>query len=1474
MRRNAIAVVALLLILTSNAIAGTLVTPLDEMVASADPNRKIGVVVAMADMVDNKILNESLKSRSATFAERHYEVITTLQAKATSTQSQVLDLLNDLEARGKAEKIRNFWISNMISFEGTPDAIRQIADRSDVDKVYFDFPVENIEPFRGGDAPPMITSHTNGLDVIHAPQVWAMGYTGAGRIVSNIDTGVDGTHPALSARWRGNNGHPASECWKDPVQNTPTPTDDGQHGTHTMGTICGRSTTTYDTVGVAINAQWIAAGAIDDGSTIAQIIECFQWIADPDGNPGTTSDVPDAVGNSWGWSPIYHGVPPCDDTFWSAIDGCENAGVVVIFSAGNEGPGANTLRTPADRATTYYNAFSVGAIDGHAAGYPIASFSSRGPCSCATGDMAIKPECVAPGVDVYSSIPGGGYDGTWDGTSMASPHITGSVAIIRQVNPNLDVDTIKDIILQSCVDLPAPGNGEDNTYGHGVLNLQTAVQLAMTGFGFADGYVRDAGTSAPLPATVSVVGAANQVNANGSGYYIMGLAADTTYTLRASYFGYTPLDHSAAILPNDTTSQNFLLSPAPSAILQGNVTDSAGAPIAGAIVTVLNTPIIPDTTDASGFYQFPAIPTGSVYQVGATAPSHSFDRDSILIQSGTNILNFVLYSVESFEYSNGGYIGTGVWQWGVPTAGPPGAHSGTKVWGTVLNGEYPDNVDDNLISSNFVISAPNSRLEFWHWYSMESTWDGGNVSISTNGGATWSLITPLTGYPDQSVYALDDQPGFSGSNGAWSLVRFNLNSYVGQTVKIRWRFSSDGLITDYGWYIDDVAIYVPDPPNITYNPTSYSVQAAPGQIEIRSLNIGNTGPGSLDYYLSTITNNLILNDGRSVPFNITALKPKPIDYVSIETKSGIVTQPIYPPVIAGSGGPDTYGHYWIDSDEPGGPPATYVDISGVGTPISLSDDNYLGPFSIGFSFPYFENNYTQLYICSNGYVSFGNGYNSNDFVGIPSTGTPNNFVAALWEDVNPGAGGTVRYYYDSANQRFIVSFDDVPYWLYGGSLDFQMVLYANGKIEMNYGTLSPGSHNLNTCTVGIENAGGTDGLQISYNSAYLHSNLSIRISASWLSAEPSSGNVAPGGNASPTITFDARNLVIGTYTGNINLDSNDPDTPNIDIPVTFIVGAGGTPNIVVIPGAVGDTLVQGQSAVHTLKIKNTGTGTLGITFADSAAWLSVPAGSYFISPGDSIFSNITLNATGLTPGTYSGRVWVNSNDPDQPALNVPVTLLVIPVGAPEINLSRTAFVDTVLEGNSIARYLYITNSGTATLLYGVHDNRAWITAAPDTGNVPVSSTDTITVTFSAAALTPGTYAGQVNVNSNDADESSTILPVTLLVMQSSAGCSYAAGDINSDGTANGLDVTYGVSFLKGGAAPPDTCFDCPVIDEDLLAAGDVNGSCGFNGIDITFFVAYLKGLQPGLLYCPDCPPASTEAPAIIKHESQAKAIAR
>jgi hypothetical protein len=100
---------------------------------------------------------------------------------------------------------------------------------------------------------------------------------------------------------------------------------------------------------------------------------------------------------------------------------------------------------------------------------------------------------------------------------------------------------------------------------------------------------------------------------------------------------------------------------------------------------------------------------------------------------------------------------------------------------------------------------------------------------------------------------------------------------------------------------------------------------------------------------------------------------------------------------------------------------------------------------------------------------------------------------------------------------------------------------------------------------------------------------------------------------------------------------------------------------------------------------------------------------------------------------------------------------------------------------------------------------------------------------------------------------------------SPSGCVYHPGDINGNGTTNGIDVTYGVGYFKGGALPPINCGNpvgpCPQASP-FFAAGDVNGSCVFNGIDITFFVGYLKGANPALLNCPTCPPAALAAPAL------------
>jgi hypothetical protein len=508
-----------------------------------------------------------------------------------------------------------------------------------------------------------------------------------------------------------------------------------------------------------------------------------------------------------------------------------------------------------------------------------------------------------------------------------------------------------------------------------------------------------------------------------------------------------------------------------------------------------------------------------------------------------------------------------------------------------------------------------------------------------------------------------------------------------------------------------------------------------------------------------MTNNILLGDGRQIPVKIEFDSPQPIGFISADpSKPGAAEEPQYPPMILGQGGPDDFGHSWIDSDEPGGPPVSWVDISGPGTPVTLTDDSFVGPINIGFTFPFFENSYDQLFICSNGMLTFGAGSTAYVNTGIPDLSLPSNFLPIFWDDLNPDNGGTIRYYYDSSGSRFIVSYDHVPFFYSPGGtgdLNFQAILHPNGTVEYNYATMSQGNDLLTLSTIGIENAAGNDGLQVVFNGAYMHDNLSIRIVNTWLFASPANGIVAPGGNTTGTITFDASSLDLGTYTGNINLDSNDPDSPNIDIPVTLLV--------------TGETI-------------------------------------------------------------------------------------------PDINPSAFSFTDTVFAGGTKARNLFIQNMGSATLFYGLHDNRAWIAVAPDTGFVPASQTDTVVVTFDATSLAPGTYSGQINLNSNDPDEGMIVLQVTLVVLDIGGTCVYIPGDINNNADVNGVDVSYGVNYFKGfGEAPPVNCPDCPSSGEQLYGAGDVNGNCLFNGVDISYFVNFLKGVGPELLFCPDCPPGQAAA---------------
>jgi hypothetical protein len=204
--------------------------------------------------------------------------------------------------------------------------------------------------------------------------------------------------------------------------------------------------------------------------------------------------------------------------------------------------------------------------------------------------------------------------------------------------------------------------------------------------------------------------------------------------------------------------------------------------------------------------------TPTIAEMDTVIVRTSLGNDSVFVNnsksSAVTIGNVVL---QTFEVNNGGYIAdpsSGAWAWGTPTSGPNAAYSGTKLWATVLGGNYTASANWKLTTDNFVAVADNPVLQFMHWYDTEASYDGGNVKISTDHGANWTLITPVGGYSgtaNSSNVGIPLEPCFTGHvQGFWEEENFVLDVDSGQTFLIRWHFGSDGSVYYPGWYIDNV----------------------------------------------------------------------------------------------------------------------------------------------------------------------------------------------------------------------------------------------------------------------------------------------------------------------------------------------------------------------------------------------------------------------------------------------------------------------------------------------------------------------------------------------------------------------------------------------------------------------------------------------------------------------------------------------
>ncbi|MEV6110170.1 S8 family serine peptidase [Streptomyces sp. NPDC051940] len=560
---------------------------------------------------DHADLSAAKKARGhAAKAEAAFDA---LRNTATGSQKSLRAFL-DKEKAG----YQPFWIVNAVLVTSDDaELVDELATRPDVERIVQEqtHALDDTEPAAGTQSISTDAAVEWGISDIKADQVWSQYQErGEGVVVANVDTGVQWDHPALKAAYRGWTGSSTSDDYNfyDPtgVCTTSAPCDNAGHGTHTMGTMAGAGG-----IGVAPGARWIAAkGCTTDQLCVdGNLLAAGQWILAPtdrNGNNPRPDLAPNIVNNSWGGG--------VTDFYADIVAAWNAAGIFEAFANGNDGNGVtcSTARTPGAQAATY----AVGAYD--SAG-KIARFSGFGP---SLFDGSAKPDIAAPGVNVRSAWPGSTYRAI-DGTSMATPHVAGAVALLWSEAPSLvgNIDATRALLNSSARDVDdthcGGTAGMNNVWGEGKLDILGSVDAAPHTAAVITGKVTDRATGTALGnATVTAAGATvtRTVTANADGSYRLTLPAGS-YTFTVSGYGYATATQTAEFAVGQNAAEDFALTAVPHHAVTGTVLDVTGKPLANTTVTVDGTPVPVAKTDASGRYTLPDVAEGSYTVTAAPA---------------------------------------------------------------------------------------------------------------------------------------------------------------------------------------------------------------------------------------------------------------------------------------------------------------------------------------------------------------------------------------------------------------------------------------------------------------------------------------------------------------------------------------------------------------------------------------------------------------------------------------------------------------------------------------------------------------------------------------------------------------------------------------------------------------------------------------------------------------------------------------
>ncbi|MFC2058977.1 S8 family serine peptidase [Chloroflexota bacterium] len=384
----------------------------------------VNVIVQLKGLPVSSRLNRDFEALPLTTNEAEVSITSYATELRNNQQTMMTEVAEHKIDFGKKQEYT--YVFNGIAGSVKMKDVSKLADLPQVEAVYLDYEVQ--------------IALNQSVPLIGAPDVWALDdpqVKGQGIEVAIIDTGIDYMHPDL-----GGGFGPGFKVigGYDFFNNDADPMDDHGHGTHVAGIVAADGVVT----GVAPEAKLWAYKVLDEhgSGSWSTVIAAIERAADPDGDP-QTDDAVDVINMSLG------GPGNPNDPVSQAVNAANDQGIIVVVAAGNDGPYYQSLDSPgmADKAIT------VGATDKSDV---IASFSSRGPVP---GSWAIKPDIVAPGVSIYSTVATTGTYGNptgyreWGGTSMASPHIAGAAALLKQLYPTWAPEDIKANLMNTALDL-------------------------------------------------------------------------------------------------------------------------------------------------------------------------------------------------------------------------------------------------------------------------------------------------------------------------------------------------------------------------------------------------------------------------------------------------------------------------------------------------------------------------------------------------------------------------------------------------------------------------------------------------------------------------------------------------------------------------------------------------------------------------------------------------------------------------------------------------------------------------------------------------------------------------------------------------------------------------------------------------------------------------------------------------------------